>query len=80
MADVGGLGGRVAGRPEREELTEDVLDEELEELDELEEPQKGDGEARFGRASRGYHGGLLRSRGSGQSSGSMAVAPVLGFT
>ena len=82
MADVRGLGGRVARRPVREELAENVLDEELvelEELDELEEPPKGDGEARLVRASRGYHGELLRSRGSVPSSGSMAGAPVLGF-
>ena len=41
---------------------------------------KGDGEARLGRASRGYHGGLLRLRGSGPSSGSMDGAPVLGIS
>ena len=66
----------------REELAENVLEEEiveLEELDELEEPPKGDGEARLVRASRGNHGGLLVSRSSGPSSGSMAGAPVLGF-
>ena len=36
MADVGGLGARAAGRPVREELAENVLDEEIEELEELE--------------------------------------------
>ena len=82
MAVVGGIVGRVAGWPVREELAESVLEEELaelEELDELEEPPKGDGEARLVRASRGNHGGLLISRGSWSSSDSMAVAQVLGF-
>ena len=82
MAVVEGLEGRVAGRPVREEFVENVLEEELvglEELDEFEEPPKGDGKARLVRASRGYHGGLLISRGSGPSSGSIAGAPVLGF-
>ena len=82
VADVGGLGVRVTGRPVREELVENTLEEELaelEELDELEEAPKGDGEARLGRASRGYHGGLLKLSGSGPSSGSMAGEPVLGF-
>ena len=66
----------------REELAENVLEEELEELEELdglEEPPKGDGEARLVRASRVNHGGLLISRGSWPSSGSMAGAPVLVF-
>ena len=56
MADVEGLVVRVAGRPVREELAEDVLYEELEELEELEaleEPPKADGEALLVRASRG---------------------------
>ena len=82
MADVEGLVARVAGRPVREELAEDVLDEELEELEELEaleEPPKDNGEALLAPASRGYHGGLDISRGLGPSSGSMAGAPVLGF-
>ena len=82
VAVVGGLGVRVTGRPVREELVEKALEEELaelEELEELEEPPKGDGEARLVRASRGYYGVLLISRGSGPSSGSMAWAPVLGF-
>ena len=81
MAVVGGLEGRVAGRPVREKLAENVLEEELvelEELGELEEPPKGDGEAPLVRASRGNHGVLLVSRSSGPSSGSMAGAPVLG--
>ena len=45
MAVVGGLVGRVAGRPVREEFAENVLEEELaelEELEELEEPPKGE--------------------------------------
>ena len=82
MADVGGLVERVTGRPVREELVEKALEEELaelEKLEELEEAPKGDGEARVDRASRGYHGGLLKLSGSGPSSGSMAGAPVLGF-
>ena len=84
MAVVRGLAVRVAGRPVREELAENVVDEELEELEELEEPEelpelKSDGEALVERATRGNHGGLEMSRGSGPSSGSMAVAPVLGF-
>ena len=82
VAVVGGLGVRGTGRPVREELVEKALEEELaelEELDELEEAPKGDGEARVDRASRGYHGGLLKLSSSGQSSGSMAGAPVLGF-
>ena len=82
MAVVGGLGVRVTGRPVREELVDKALEEELaelEELDELEEAPKGDGEAGADRASRGYHGGLLKLSGSGPSSGSMAGAPVLGF-
>ena len=82
VADVGGLEWRVTGRPVREELVENALEEELAELeerDELEGAPKGDGEARAGRASRGYHGGLLKLCGSWSSSGSMAGAPVLGF-
>ena len=82
MAVVEGLGARVTGRPVREELAENALEEELaelDELDELEETPKGDGETRVDRASRGNHGGLLKLSGSGPSFGSMAVAPVLGF-
>ena len=82
VAYVVGLGGRVTGRPVREELVENALEEalaELEGLGELEEAPKGDGEARLGLACRGYHGGLLRLSGSGPSSGSMAVVQVLGF-
>ena len=82
MAVVGGLGVRVTGRLVREVLVENALEEELaelEELDELEEAPKGDGEALVDRASRGYHGGLLKLSGSGPSSGSMVGAPVLGF-
>ena len=82
VAVVGGLVVRVTGRPVREELVEKALEEEfaeLEELAELEEAPKGDGEARVDRASRGYHGGLLKLSGSGPSSGSMAGAQVLGF-
>ena len=82
VAVGGGLGVRVTGRPVREELVEKALEVELaeiEELDELEEAPKGDGEARAGRASRGYHGGFLKLSCSGPSSGSMAGAPVLGF-
>ena len=83
MAVVGGLGVRVTGRPVREELVEKALEEELaelKELEELEEAPKGDGEARVDRASRGFHGGLLKLKGSGPRSGSMAGAPVLGFS
>ena len=73
---------RVTGRPVREELVEKALEEELAELEELEElaeAPKGDGEARVGRACRGYHGGLLKLSGSEPSSGSTAGALVLGF-
>ena len=82
MEFVGGLEGRIAGRPVRGELAENVLEEELVELeepDDLEEAPKGYGEARLGRASRGYTGWLLKLRGLGPSSCSMAGAPVLGF-
>ena len=37
VADVGGLGVRVTGRPVREELVENALEEELAELEELDE-------------------------------------------
>ena len=54
MAVVVGLEGRVAERPVREELAENVLEEELvelEELDELEESPKGEfSEARYSAA------------------------------
>ena len=86
MAVVGGLEWPVrvpvAGRPVREELAENALEEELaelEELDELEEAPKGDGEAHLGRAKRRYHGGLLKLNGLWPSSGLMAGAQVLGF-
>ena len=58
-------GAGVVGNAESDALEEELA--ELEELDELEEPPKGDGEARLGRASRGYHGGLLRLSGLGPS-------------
>ena len=76
VAVVGGFGVRVTGRPVREELFEKALEEELAELEEVEELEEA---LKGRRASRGYHGGLLKLSGSGPSSGSMAGAPVLGF-